>query len=113
MLLIHSKGVSMKPVLLVLALCGVLACSSVNAPEIRQVTGTVRFSSVAGGLFYIQGDDGVSYSPSSSNQLLACYKSDGLRIQVTLKILGDAGTYIPGKIVEVESISSPALICSA
>ena len=103
----------MKSVSLVLALCGVLACSSVNAPEIRQVTGTVRFSSVAGGLFYIQGDDGVSYSPSSSNQLLACYKSDGLHIQVTLKILGDAGSSIPGKIAEIESINSPTLICSA
>ncbi|HEX9085460.1 MAG TPA: hypothetical protein VF836_12040 [Gemmatimonadaceae bacterium] len=103
----------MKSVSLVLALCGVLACSSVNGPEIRQVTGTVRFNTVAGGFFYNQGDDGVSYSPSSSNQLLACCKSDGLRIQVTLKILGDADTYIPGKIVEIESISSPTLICSA
>lgn len=103
----------MKAVSWMLALCGVLACSSVNAPEIRQVTGTVRFNTVAGGLFYIRGDDGVSYSPSSSNQLPACYQSDGLRIQVTLKILGDVTSYIPGKLAEIESIESPALICSA
>ena len=103
----------MKSVSLVLALCGVLACSSVNGPEIRQITGAVRFNTVAGGLFYIQGDDGVSYSPSSSNQLPACYKIDGLRVQVTLKILGNASSSIPGKLAEIESINSPALICSA
>jgi hypothetical protein len=101
----------MKSVSLVLALCGVLACSSVNGPEIRQVTGTVRVNTVVGGFYYIQGDDNVSYSPT--NQLPACYKSDGLRIQVTLKVVGDAGSYIPGELAEIESISSQALICSA
>jgi hypothetical protein len=103
----------MKSALLVLALCGVLGCSSVNGPEIRQVIGTVRLNTVVGGFFYIQGDDGVSYSPSSSNQLPACYRSDGLRIQVTLKILGDVTSYIPGKLAEIESIQSPAYICAA
>jgi hypothetical protein len=100
----------MKAASLMLALCAVIGCSSLTGPQIRQVSGTVRFSTIEGGFFYIRGDDSISYTPT--NRLIACYEKDGLRIQATLKIEKDVGSVFPGTLVEVESIQSPVLICS-
>lgn len=99
----------MKVALLVLALCGVAACSSLTAPEV-QVTGTVRYSNLELGYFYINADDGSNYTPLN---LPSCYKADGLHVQATLKIKKDVMSFVPGPFVEVVSISSPGLICAA
>ncbi len=54
----------MKAASLVLALFAVVACRSATAPEIRHITGLVRFNMVEGGFYYIRGDDSVSYTPT-------------------------------------------------
>ncbi len=101
----------MKIASLVLAMFVVVGCSSsLTGPEVRQVTGTVRFSTVEGRFFYILGDDSVLYTPT--NKLMSCYEKDGLRVQATLKIEKDLFSYVPGTLVEVQSIQSiPASAC--
>ena len=100
----------MKSASLVLALCAVFGCSSLTGPEVRHVTGTVRFNTVEGGFYYIRGDDSVSYTPTN---LFSCLRQDGLRIQATLKIEKSVISFLPGTLVEIQSIESPATrICA-
>lgn len=101
----------MKIASLVLAMLAVAGCSSSTGPEVRQVSGTVRFSTIEGGFFYIRGDDSVSYTPT--NKLPACYEKDGLRLRATLKVEKDLLSYVPGILVEIQSIQvNPPIICS-
>ncbi len=99
----------MKAAVLAVALCGVAACSSLTAPEI-QVSGTVRYSPIEGGYFYIHADGGANYTPTS---LPSCFKADGLPVQATLKIRKDLVSFVPGPLVDVKSISSPGITCAA
>lgn len=101
----------MKITSLVLAMLAVSGCSSLTSPEVREVSGTVRFSTIEGGFFYIRGDDRVSYTPT--NQLPACYQKDGLRVQATLKLGKDLASFQPGILVEILSIQvNPPITCS-
>jgi hypothetical protein len=42
-----------------------------------------------------------------------CYSKDGLRIDADVKIQKGVSSFLPGTLVEVETIHSPQLICSA
>ena len=106
---IPTKGVWMKIASLVFAMFVVVGCTSPAAPEVRNVNGTVGHSSIEGGFFYILGDDGIAYTPV--NKLMSCFQRDGLRVQATLKIRNDLVSYVPGTLVDVESIRSPGLNC--
>ena len=90
-----------------LVFLGVLGCSSPAAPRADdvQVTGTVRYVPLEGGLFAIRGDDGVTYEPTN---LMACYKRDGLRVQATLRIRRELGSiYMVGPVAEIQTIYAP------
>ena len=101
----------MKIASLVLTVLVVAGCTSVTSPEVRQVSGTVRFTPIEGGFYYIRGDDSVSYTPTV--KLPTCFAKDGFRLQATLKVEKDFHSYVPGVLVEILSFQvNPPITCS-
>src|SRR6266536_963543 len=98
----------MRAALFALAVAVVMACSSATGPRM-QVAGTVQFNALEGGFYAIRGDDGVTYDPTN---LPACYKADGLRVEVTFKVRRDLVSFhMVGPLVDLLSINSPGRIC--
>jgi hypothetical protein len=85
------------------------ACtSSPTAPQVPsgaiQVTGSVRHLALEGGLWAVQGDDGVIYDPL--NGLSAEFRRENLRVTLVARVRSDlGGVHMVGPIVEVLSIS--------
>jgi hypothetical protein len=74
-----------------------------RARPIRDVTATVRYVSIEGGFFALQGDDGVTYDPRRLDRKFA---HDGLRVRARLHVLHDAaGVHMVGPIVDVLRMS--------
>jgi hypothetical protein len=64
-----------------------------------EITGMVRFTSVEGGCWMIEGDDGHTYEP---NNLPSEYLVDSLRIRATVEIRTDLkSTCQLGSIIDV------------
>jgi len=101
----------MKTALSMLALWLVVACSSTTGPLIH-TNATIHFNPIEGGFYELVSDaDGVHYDPTN---LPACYKADGLRVDVTFRVRSDlGGVHMAGPIVDIRSIYAPGLFCSA
>jgi hypothetical protein len=84
------------------------ACSaSPIAPEIPtgaiQISGTVRYFTIEGGFWAVQGDDGVTYDPM--NGLAPAFQRENLKVTVLAKVRNDmGGIHMVGPIIEVLSI---------
>lgn len=64
--------------------------------------GTVRYSNIEGGFFYIEADDGAKYDPYG---LPKAFAQEGLRVRFTVRPLRDrAGFHMMGIIVELVDI---------
>ena len=100
----------MRTVLSVLALCVAVACSSSTGP-VMHTNATVHFNPIEGGFYELISDaDGVHYDPTN---LPACYKEEGLRVEVTLQVRNDLGNvHMAGPIVDVKSIFAAGRFCS-
>lgn len=85
------------------------ACSSPTAPEVPsgaiQIAGTVRYFTLEGGFWAVQGDDGVAYDPM--NGLAPAFQRENLKVTLVAKVRNDmSGFHMVGPIVEVLSIRS-------
>jgi hypothetical protein len=99
----------MKNAFSALLLFSAIACSSITAPTVR-LDATIHYNPIEGGFYEIVGDDGVHYDPIN---LADCYKSEGLPVQVTLRVRKDVmSIHAAGPIVDVESIYAPGLVCA-
>lgn len=83
------------------------ACSSPTAPGVPpgaiQVSGTVRYFTLEGGFWAVQGDDGVTYDPM--NGLAPAFQRENLKVTLVARVRNDmAGIHMVGPIVEVLSI---------
>jgi hypothetical protein len=100
----------MKIALSMLAVSVVAACSSSTGPVVH-TNATVHFNPIEGGFYELVSDaDGVHYDPTN---LAACYKKEGLRVEVTFRVRNDLGGFhMAGPIVDIESIAAPGRVCS-
>lgn len=100
----------MRTVLSVLAFCAAVACSSSTGP-VMHTNATVHFNPIEGGFYELVSDaDGVHYDPTN---LPACYKEEGLRVDVTFRVRDDLmGIHMAGPIVDIQSIGSDGRICA-
>ena len=101
----------MKTALSMLALGMVAACSTPTGAVMR-ANATVHFNPIEGGFYELVSDaDGVHYDPTN---LAACYKEEGLRVEVTFRVRNDLGGFhMAGPIVDIQSIFAPGRVCSA
>jgi hypothetical protein len=101
----------MKIGLSMLALGVVAACATATGP-VMHTNATVHFNPIEGGFYELVSDaDGVHYDPRN---LAACYKQEGLRVEVTFRVRNDlGGVHMAGPIVDIESIFAPGVVCSA
>ena len=85
-----------------LAVVLAVSCSSITEPDLVQLEATVEFVSVEGGCWRLVTDEGVGYEPVN---LPESFRSDGLRVDVTLRPRTDLGSICQvGQIVDIERI---------
>lgn len=76
------------------------AADSTGTP--LQITGVVKHLSLEGGVFTIQGDDGVTYNPMN---LPAEFQKDGLRVEAQGRRRDDMmSIQMVGPMVQIERI---------
>lgn len=80
------------------------ACASPSSPDFPpdaiRVVGTVRYSTIEGGFWAVQGDDGVTYDPM--NGVPPAFQTEGLRVVLIAIVRTDvASVHMVGPIVEI------------
>jgi hypothetical protein len=85
------------------------SCASPTAPHAPsgtiQVNGTVRYFTLEGGFWAVQGDDGVTYDPM--NGLAPAFQRENLKVTLVARVRNDmGGIHMVGPIVEVLSIQA-------
>jgi hypothetical protein len=85
------------------------SCASPTAPQVPsgaiQVNGTVRYFTLEGGFWAVQGDDGVTYDPM--NGLAPAFQRENLKVTLVARVRNDMGGFhMVGPIVEVLSIQT-------
>ena len=69
-----------------------------------EITGTIVYLNLEGGVYVIRGDDGQTYNPSN---LPEKYQKDGLTVSVIARTKTDAiGIHMVGPIIEIVDISA-------
>ena len=75
---------------------------TVKDEQLIKGTGTIRFSEVEGGCYFIHADSGESYEPIN---LPSSYRKDGIRVKFTVRYRPDmVSICMGGKIVEILKI---------
>jgi hypothetical protein len=99
------KGENMKRRMFLLgAFLFIAGCRTVSAyGEFRTLDATVRHSDLEGGYFYLHGDDGADYDPSS---LATEYRVDGKRVHVKMELRTDVASFHSGIAVDIVTISA-------
>jgi hypothetical protein len=98
---------SMRTLLLTATIVSAACSASPIAPEIPtgaiQITGTVRYFTIEGGFWAVQGEDGVTYDPM--NGVPPAFQRENLKVTVVAKVRNDmGGIHMVGPIIEVLSI---------
>jgi hypothetical protein len=85
-----------------LLLIGFCSQSITRDSEIVSANGTIKYSNLEGGFYYIAGDDRRNYDPIN---LGAEFKQDGLRVRFRARVRTDmASVHMFGEIVEILEI---------
>lgn len=89
--------------LLALAL-PVVACGGPNSgtpANTVDIQGTVEFSSIEGGWWFLRADSGETYTPTN---LSSEFKVPGIRVRATLVVQPDVVGFVPGPFVVIDRI---------
>lgn len=97
----------LRTLLLVVTIVSAACSASPIAPEIPtgaiQISGTVRYFTLEGGFWAVQGEDGVTYDPM--NGLEPAFQRENLKVMLVAKVRNDmGGIHMVGPIIEVLSI---------
>ncbi len=91
------------PAVLLLAVATSAGCSSSpTQTDLLTTTATVRYVDVEGGCWRLDAKDGTHYEPVD---LAPAFRTDGLRVAVTLRFTGNYGSFcMVGRLAEVVTI---------
>ena len=65
------------------------------------IQGTVEFSSIEGGWWFLRADSGETYTPTN---LSSEFKVPGIRVRATLVVQADVVGFVPGPFVVISRI---------
>ncbi len=81
-----------------------LACSDgvLEPGELFQRSGTVKYYTLEGGFWAVDGDDGTTYDPIGG--LPPAFENEGMRVEFLAKMTGHGSFHMVGPMVEIRDI---------